>query len=138
MMALENFLSHQAPMLFLNELIESGDDYAIAKVKVSRDLILATDLGLPTWTTMELMAQTISLYSGLQWSQKGCVPRIGFLLGTKNIHFDFPFFALGSELMIKVTKQYRHKSIWFFDCELTTQQHKINAVLHVYESSDEE
>ena len=137
-MQLSDFLHHQPPMILLDDLLDAGEDYAIAKVKVSREMLFATDAGLPTWTAIEIMAQTISLYSGLKWVKKGMSPKMGFLLGTKKIHFDIPYFALGTELLISVKKKYRHKSIWYFDCELKYLDSKIATVLNVYEPIDEE
>lgn len=136
-MQVAKFLSHQPPMLLVDELVEAGEDYAIAKLRVTRELLFSTDLGLPTWTTIEIMAQTISLYSGVNWHQKGQPPRLGFLLGTKRMAFNTAHFPLNSEITIRVKKKYRHKHVWFFDCELKCEDQVISSTLNVYEPVDE-
>ncbi len=39
--------------------------------------------GLPTWSSIELMAQTISAYAGYKGQTQGLPPKIGFLLGKR-------------------------------------------------------
>ncbi len=126
------YLPHQPPMVLIDELLEAGEDYAIAKVTIRPELMFVEEQGLPTWATIELMAQTVSLYAGVQGAANGIQPRIGFLLGTRKMILPCAFFPVGSELIVKATQNYLHDQLGVFICELHYLQHCIQATLSVY------
>ncbi|KAA8733862.1 3-hydroxylacyl-ACP dehydratase [Acinetobacter qingfengensis] len=132
------YIPHQAPMIFIDELLECGIDHAVAKLTIHPELMFLEPQGLPTWTSIELMAQTISLYAGVQGKAQGQPPKIGFLLGTRKLHLPFPYFPLHSEVQITVHKNYMHDNLGMFQCEIIAQEQTITAVLSVYEPDSTE
>lgn len=128
-----DFIPHQFPMVFIDEVIEINDEYAIAQLTVRPELMFCNEQGLPTWAAIELMAQTISMYAGIQGQRQGLEPKIGFLLGTRKMLLPIAYFALNSQIQIKVKKNYMHDNLGVFDCELYYDQHIISATLSVYE-----
>nr|WP_320159399.1 MULTISPECIES: hotdog family protein [unclassified Acinetobacter] len=127
------YIPHQAPMVFIDDLIEISEYGAVARLNIRSELLFCEIEGLPTWTSIELMAQTISAYSGWKGQQQGHTPRIGFLLGTRKLNLPIPFFEMGRVLLIRVEQQYLHEGLGQFACEIEYKNHKISALLSVYE-----
>ena len=84
------------------------------------------------------MAQTISAYSGWKGQQQGNIPKVGFLLGTRKLNLPVPFFEMGSTLIIRVEQQYLHEGLGQFACEIVYKNHKISALLSVYEPTGDQ
>ena len=93
--------------------------------------------GLPTWASIEIMAQTVSAYSGWLGQQKQQSPRVGFLLGTRKLLLPFAYFTLGQTLKIRVEQQYLHEGLGQFACEIHYVDDVISALLSVYEPTDQ-
>lgn len=132
------YIPHEAPMVFVDDLIEIFEHGALACLTIRPELLFCTEQGLPSWTSIELMAQTISAYSGCRGRQQGHTPKIGFLLGTRKLNLPVPFFELGSTLTIRIEQQYLHEGLGQFACEIKYQTHQISALLSVYEPTVEQ
>lgn len=133
MMDAANFLPHEKPMLFIDALIEVNDVFAIAELNIVPTLMFCEPEGLPTWTSIELMAQTVSAYAGYKGKSQGLAPKIGFLLGTRRMQLPLAFFEIGSVVRIRVEQSYLHEGLGQFNCEIEYQQYKYSAVLSVFE-----
>ncbi|MFV5490584.1 3-hydroxylacyl-ACP dehydratase [Acinetobacter sp. ASP199] len=136
MMDAVQFIPHQQPMVFVDHLIEVNDEFAIAELHIRPELMFCEDEGLPSWTSIELMAQTISAYSGFKGQSKQQSPRIGFLLGTRKMQLPVAYFELGSVVRIRVEQSYLHEGLGQFSCEIQYKEHNITAMLSVYEPAD--
>ena len=70
-----DYLPHDAPMLLLEEVVCVADETATCHVTVSANSVLAPfldpDGNLPGWFALELMAQTIGVWSGWHRQQHG-------------------------------------------------------------------
>jgi len=131
-----DFIPHEKPMVFIDHVVEIGDNFAIAELLIRPELMFCEQQGLPTWSSIELMAQTISLYAGAQGGKLGQKPKIGFLLGTRKLHLPVPFFEIGETVTIRAEKQYLHEGLGQFACEIYYQNHTISAMLSVYEPEE--
>ncbi|RKG39498.1 ApeP family dehydratase [Acinetobacter rongchengensis] len=131
-----DFIPHEKPMVFIDHVVEIGDNFAIAELLIRPDLMFCEEQGLPTWSSIELMAQTVSLYAGSQGGKLGQPPKIGFLLGTRKLHLPVPYFNMGETVTIRAEKQYLHEGLGQFACEIYYQNHTISAVLSVYEPEE--
>lgn len=131
--AADQLLPHAAPMIFIDELIEVGQDYAIAQLHIRPELMFMEAAGLPSWVSIEIMAQCISLFAGYHGQQQGQAPKIGFLLGTRKLHLPISHFPLSSKLQIHVNKNYMHDNLGVFICQVHYLTHVIEATLSVYE-----
>lgn len=69
------YLPHDAPMLLLEEVVRVGEDTAVCCVTVASGGVLAPFLdpqgNLPGWFALELMAQTVGVWSGWHRHQQG-------------------------------------------------------------------
>ena len=63
-----DYLPHDAPMMLLESVECVTDDTAVCRVAVNRHSVLApflnADGDLPGWYALELMAQTVGVWSG--------------------------------------------------------------------------
>lgn len=132
-----DFIPHQQPMVFIDDVVEIGENFATAQLTIRPELMFCEASGLPTWSSIELMAQTISLYAGSQGQKLGRAPKIGFLLGTRKLHLPIPFFEMGEVVTIRAERQYLHEGLGQFACEIHYQDHTINAMLSVYEPEEQ-
>ncbi|ENW95298.1 hypothetical protein [Acinetobacter sp. NIPH 298] len=131
-----HYIPHEQPMVFIDHLIEANEGYAIAELTITPELMFCEAQGLPTWTSIEIMAQTVSAYSGWMGQQLQQSPKVGFLLGTRKLQLPIPYFELGQTLKIRVEQQYLHEGLGQFSCEIYYAEHVISAMLSVYEPTD--
>lgn len=136
MMDAVQFIPHEKPMVFVDHLIEVNENFVVAELHIQADLMFCEAEGLPTWTSIELMAQTISAYAGHKGQMSGLAPKIGFLLGTRKMQLPLPYFALGETVRIKAEQSYLHEGLGQFNCEIEYQEHCFSAILNVFEPTE--
>ncbi|WOE31259.1 MULTISPECIES: 3-hydroxylacyl-ACP dehydratase [unclassified Acinetobacter] len=128
-----SFIPHEKPMIFIDHLIEVNSNAAIAELVITPELLFCESQGLPTWTSIELMAQTVSAYVGYQHGGPAQKPKIGFLLGTRKLHLPLAFFAYGETVKIHIEQVYIHEGLGQFNCTITYQEYVFNATINVFE-----
>jgi predicted hotdog family 3-hydroxylacyl-ACP dehydratase len=80
------------------------------------------DGSMPAWFGLEVMAQTIAVYSGATGLQKDEPVRIGYLLGTQAYTCAVDAFPAGTLLETRVDLDYQDDSgLVAFRCELQAQ-----------------
>jgi predicted hotdog family 3-hydroxylacyl-ACP dehydratase len=113
------YLPHESPMVLLENVIEVTEETALCSVVVSEQSVLAPFLNargaLPAWYAIELIAQTIGVWSGWHGAQSGESPQVGMLLGGRAIKCSVPEFAAGSELQISVAMVLRDEKLASFE-----------------------
>lgn len=135
MMDAIDFIPHAAPMVFIDRIIEVGEQHVVTELSIRPELMFCEDAGLPTWTSVEIMAQSISAFAGYQGHQRGQAPQIGFLLGTRKLNLPVSHFALGKCLRIRAEQGYLHDGLAQFDCAIEYEGQQITATLNVFEPS---
>jgi len=102
-----DYLPHDAPMLLLDEVISVSADSARCRVALNADGVLAPFLDdegrLPGWYALELMAQTVGVWSGWHRHQQG-EKRIslGMVLGARDLEAKVSHFPADATLDIAV------------------------------------
>lgn len=124
-------------MVFIDTISQVSENYIEATLEITSDLMFFQQEGLPTWVSIEIMAQTVSAYAGFQGHQSNRAPRIGYLLGTRKMVLPIAYFALGKTLKIRAQRQYFHEGLGQFLCEIEYEDHNISALLSVYEPEKE-
>lgn len=120
-----DYLPHDAPMLLLEEVISVTDSTARCRVAVSRDGVLAPFLdaqgNLPGWYAMELMAQTVGVWSGWHRRQNGQENiALGMILGARELVCAAGHLPAGSVLDIAVALLMQDDRFASFDCTIHT------------------
>ncbi|MDP2876374.1 MAG: hypothetical protein Q8O00_09335 [Holophaga sp.] len=119
----EDLLTHRRPLLLLDEIQEVSPENCIALAHIDPSAWYADDSGaMPGWFGIELMAQTVSAYSGFQKRMLGEEPRVGFLLGTIKFELPCQAFSAGQTLEIEAKLHFLDESgLSAFRCEIRHQ-----------------
>ncbi|MFM5004004.1 thioester dehydrase [Aeromonas hydrophila] len=118
--AIETLLPHQAPMLLLDRLCAADAQQARCETRIGarHALLLDGEGNLPGWVGIELMAQTIAAWAGMQGRLRGEPVRIGMLLGSRKYRCLRPAFAAGSLLTIEACCLLQDGGMASFDCRI--------------------
>ena len=136
---IEELLPHRGDMLLIDRVTAADDEGLSAQARVRADAWYAdADGNMPAWIGVELMAQTIAAYVGLQQRRLGKPVKIGFLLGTRRYQCSVPAFANPATLAIVARLAYREASgLGAFDCYITASGERVaEAAIKVFEPDD--
>jgi predicted hotdog family 3-hydroxylacyl-ACP dehydratase len=119
-----HYLPHNAPMLLLETVKNVTDEQAICQVTVNRTGVLAPFLDvsgkLPGWYALELMAQTVGVWSGWHRQQKGEAQiTLGMVLGARELKCVSGEFHADSVLDITVSLLMQDERFGSFECVIT-------------------
>lgn len=118
-----DYLPHRAPMLLLDRVIQVTEDSVICAVSINASGVLAPFLTpqgeLPAWFGVEIMAQTVGVWSGYHARQRGDSDiRPGMLLGGRGYRANHPTFASNSTLHIEMRLLMRDDKLGSFEGEI--------------------
>lgn len=120
---LEDVLPQKPPMILLSgyepeSLTESGIS---AWVDISdSSLFYEEELGgVPVSVAVEYMAQTVACYVGLKQIAARLPPKIGFLLGSRNISLKIPAFVKGGRYRIQSELLYEEDGFASFSVSIS-------------------
>lgn len=103
-MPVETFVAHRGAMRLIERLLQADASTATAEavVRPGGPFVGDASNGWPVWAGVELMAQTISAWSGHRAWQAGRAPGIGLLLGVKHYEAFCGVFKTRERLTIHV------------------------------------
>lgn len=121
-----DYLPHEAPMILLDRVIAVSNDDAHCQVSINASGVLAPFLdsegNLPGWYALELIAQTIGVWSGWHRQQQG-EQRIslGMVLGARELTCSPGVFLAGETVDIHVHLLMQDTRFGSFEAEITHQ-----------------
>ncbi len=126
-------LPHRGRAVLLDEVVEADDVRVVCRVVVREGSPFVEEGTVPAVIVLEYMAQAIGAQAGLRAREAGEAPRVGFLLGTRDLTLPPGGFAVGEELLIEATRIFGDESIGSFDCKVTRRGVAVAAgTLNVY------
>ncbi|HEX6929567.1 MAG TPA: 3-hydroxylacyl-ACP dehydratase [Gammaproteobacteria bacterium] len=101
-------LPHAPPMIVIDAVMDAGDGWAESETTVApaHPLFEARDEGLPGWALIELMAQTIAVFGGLDSRARNEPVRIGYLLGTRRLELHRSLCRSGTVLRVRAEREF--------------------------------
>lgn len=99
-----SYLPHRAPMLLIDDIDEVTADGIVCRATIHPDCVFATDGAVHPSAMIEFVAQACALFVGVTDARDGTPPRLGFIVGCREISFAVDSFAVGDELTIAATK----------------------------------
>lgn len=112
-------LPQSSPM----RLVDEGTSYSEAGAESlmtvrSDNLLLDPDTGrFPASGLMEVMAQTIGIFAGINARREGLLPKIGLLLGSRKITLHAPDYPVGTRFKTSAEKSFMsEEGLWQFSC----------------------
>lgn len=123
-------LPHSGKMMLLDS-VEYYDEHSLlayAHIDEHHILLPTGSDALPSYLAMEIMAQGIAAWAGIQAINRGEKVRLGFLLGTRRLHWTTPDIPIGTLLSIEVKQSWQDSTgMGVFDCTLYARNHHQNA-----------
>lgn len=138
------YLPHASPMVLVEQVMMVSDEEAHCRVRVSASSVLAPFLNpqgaLPAWFGMEIIAQTIGVWSGWHGrQQQQQSPRPGMLLGGRGYRSQQASFPADSVLDIHISLLMRDEKIGSFDGVITIDGDPwAHGRLNTYQPDDQE
>ncbi|MDF7649766.1 hotdog family protein [Pantoea sp. Acro-805] len=138
------YLPHRAPMLLLDRVLQVTEDSVVCEVTVNNLGVLAPFLTaqgeLPAWYGVEIMAQTVGVWSGFHARQRGDKDiRPGMLLGGRGYRATAPSFAANSRLRVAMHLLMRDDKLGSFEGEIRSQDKVIaSGRLNTYQPDEQE
>ena len=125
---IETLLPHGEGARLLDRVVSVEPGRLVAQACVGGETIFAEpDGSLKGWHAAELMAQAASAYSAAT-RPGGGPPRIGLLLGIRDLRCQLPVFPAGSRLEVRVSESTRDgQGMAVFDCEVTMEGSRVAA-----------
>jgi predicted hotdog family 3-hydroxylacyl-ACP dehydratase len=121
MTGIAEFLFHRAPMIFLDEIVETGPDFLVAGVRIRPGIpFFEESRGVPAWVGLEYMAQAVAAFAGVR-ARSGDQPvDLGMLIGCRQYSSRVASFAPGTGIKVRIQELASvDNSLGSFDCTLT-------------------
>jgi predicted hotdog family 3-hydroxylacyl-ACP dehydratase len=137
--SIEELLPHRGPMLLIDRVTAADAERLSAQASVNAQAWYADAGGnMPAWIGVELMAQAIAAFVGLEQRRQGKPIKIGFLLGTRKYSCAVPAFARDAVLDVTAHLVYREASgLGAFDCHIELKGERVaDATIKVFEPDD--
>lgn len=121
-----DYLPHDAPMMLLETVVSVTDEKAICQVTVNRSGVLAPFIddngNLPGWYALELMAQTVGVWSGWHRQQRGEAQiSLGMVLGARELKCVAGELPANALLEISVSLLMQDERFGSFECVITAK-----------------
>ncbi|MDF2576904.1 MAG: hypothetical protein K0S74_388 [Chlamydiales bacterium] len=133
-----DLLPHAPPMVLVDKLIEYREDFVHTTVTIRKDSVFYENGQVPSYVGLEYMAQTIGVWHGLSARRTNQSVKIGFLLGTRKLILEEPYFQLGDELHIFAEFKCMIDHMASFECCINIRDKCIaKASVNVFEGGNE-
>ena len=114
-----SLLPHSRRMVLIDRITRYGDDFVEAGAQIKPDHILLVGGILPYTAFIELMAQAVGAYAGIQARKNARPVRLGFLLGTRKLEIFAQSVPVGTHLLATAHMSIQDAGgMGVFDCEL--------------------
>ena len=135
-------LPHSGKMVLLDSIETYSEHGLTASAHIGTDHILLPEnqTDLPAYASLEIMAQAVGAWAGIQALAAGEAVRLGFLLGTRKLVLHQHSIAAGSILHVEAVLSWQDQSgMGVFDCTIAdkhTGQVIAEAALNVFSPHD--
>jgi len=142
--SVEELLPHEAPMIFISSVdsvdMEHGilvGEFTVKESDIAYDHQLK---GVPTYSSLEYMAQAIGCFVGIhdRINHPNKKPGVGFVLGTRKLTVKEPLFHLGKTYFVHIALLFFEDTLASFECIIYNESHcKISAaIVNAYRPND--
>ncbi|MDH3510035.1 MAG: 3-hydroxylacyl-ACP dehydratase [Gammaproteobacteria bacterium] len=100
---IKEVLYHRPPMIFLDEIIESGSNFLVAAVQIREGIpFFEESRGVPAWVGLEYMAQAVAAFAGMRARADNKPIALGMLIGCRHYSSKTALFPPGTLVEIRV------------------------------------
>jgi len=131
---IEHLLPHAHPMILIDNVVDFRDDFIHTNVTIKEDSPFFENDEVPSYISLEYMAQSVGAWNGLFSRQNNMEPKIGFLLGSRQLNLEVSSFKLGDRLDIYGEVKYSDGEMASFDCWIDKGSERVaHAILNVFQ-----
>lgn len=103
---IEELLPHRGAMCLLERALHADAEHLVAEVIIKPSDLFCRNNEVAAWVGIEYMAQAIAAWAGWQARQRGALPKVGLLVGTRRYESTKPSFGLG-KLTVTVKREFQ-------------------------------
>ncbi|WP_148715468.1 ApeP family dehydratase [Chitinolyticbacter meiyuanensis] len=136
--AIADLVPHAGTMCLLDTFVAAEGESLTAEVTIRADSLFCRNGEVGGWVGIEFMAQAVAAWAGWRARQRGGLPQVGFLLGSRKYECSRPAFFPGERLRVQVTRQFQaDNGLGQFDCRIEIAGDTVaSAALTVFEPDD--
>lgn len=132
--AINDLLHHRAPMILIDCIDAYDSETVLSSVEIKSDTPFLADNVVPSYVSVEFMAQSVAAFSGIKAKNSGGSPKIGYLASARKVDLNVPYFSIGDKLEIAVRMIWNEPPMAVFDCRIERDKAVIaSARLNVYQ-----
>jgi predicted hotdog family 3-hydroxylacyl-ACP dehydratase len=125
-------------MILLDEILAFSPEGARCAVRLRPDSPLVEDGRVRALVTIEYMAQAVAAYAGMKSWLAGEPPRLGLLLGTRELKLSVQHLLAGDALTVDVEHVFGDDQIGSFRCRVVRGEETVaEATLSVYQQGSD-
>lgn len=139
----EQLLVHKPPMRLIDRAVSATEHDIECEVEIRPDNIFWTNSGVkkavnggvPAYVAVEFMAQSIGVFDGWNQHRHNHPPRIGYLVGTRQLKLNCDTFSTGQILRIKASLIWDGVNLLQFRClttDKTSNEELASATMNVF------
>ncbi len=133
---IERLLPHDHPMILISgvKLYEKNLKSIITWVDINEESLFFDSMigGVPSYVSLEYIAQTIAALAGIYTYRQGLEPPKGFILGTRKMNLDVDVLAPG-RYEIYCEELFFDNEFASFDCKLKIDDKElVSSILNTY------
>jgi predicted hotdog family 3-hydroxylacyl-ACP dehydratase len=123
------FTRHSGNMLLLDRLLELGPEHALCVWAARAVTPGVSDAdGIPSYLSMECMAQCVAVLAGARARLDGLAPPLGLLLGTRRFRAEVSHLTSGVNYQVLCRELIRDsQGLASFDCSMTDGENTVAA-----------
>ncbi|MGL6314290.1 ApeP family dehydratase [Vibrio sp. WXL103] len=127
--SIEHLLPHNRPMILIDRVIEHASNMIVCEVAIDTDSFLfeAEINGVPAQVGIEYMAQTVAALGGIEASEAGDQPPIGFLLGARRYKHTGGGFQNGHCYQVHANELMRDDNMAVYQCQIFDEEQQLVA-----------
>jgi predicted hotdog family 3-hydroxylacyl-ACP dehydratase len=127
---IRDLIPHEPPMLLLDRIVSYIDDTVTCEVQIKAEsAFLEENQGaekqVPAVLGLEYMAQCVAAYAGITAQRQGRAPRIGFLIGCRELRLATEGFSVGDTLTVEARWVWGENELGSFACQVTRAGQKV-------------
>ncbi|MGA8890652.1 MAG: 3-hydroxylacyl-ACP dehydratase [Anaeromyxobacteraceae bacterium] len=120
-----SLLPHSGPAVLLDEILAADEGSVTCRLVVRADSPGSTDGRVPAAIVMEYMAQAVGVFAGLRGLHRGEAPRVGYLLGTRELTVEADSLSAGDVLEVEARSDLGDEDLGSFACTAWRQGSRI-------------
>ncbi|HEX3694693.1 MAG TPA: hypothetical protein VH374_04820 [Polyangia bacterium] len=131
---IRDLVPHKPPMLLLDRVVAHDADSVTCEVVIAADSPFVENGRVPAVIGIEYMAQCVATFAGLSAHAGGKPPRIGFLLGCRELTLAVDAFLVGDALLVEARRAWGDSDLGNFVCRVQRGGETVaSGTLNVYQ-----